>query len=112
MFGSGSAARLDSPCLCYYRVKARRVEQSLMPYIYIIKSINFPKTYVGSTPRPLEVRLAEHNYGHCPYTKRHKPWELVYSEEFDSLADARAREKYFKTGAGRRFIKKNKIIRE
>lgn len=83
-----------------------------MAYVYILKSVEFQKTYVGSTPRPLELRLAEHNYGHCDYTKRYKPWKLIYSEKFDSLQEARLREKYFKSGAGRKFIKKSNIVRE
>lgn len=32
--------------------------------------------------------------------------ELVYREEYDTFNEARAREKYFKTATGRRFLKK------
>jgi putative endonuclease len=34
------------------------------------------------------------------------PFELVYSEEFETEIEAINREKYFKTAAGRRFLKK------
>ena len=37
-----------------------------------------------------------------PYT----PFILMYSESFETEAEAIDREKYFKTAAGRRFIKK------
>jgi putative endonuclease len=33
------------------------------------------------------------------------PFELVYFEEFETRNEARAREKYFKSAAGRRFLK-------
>ncbi len=54
----------------------------------------------------LEKRLGEHNRGESQYTETKKPWELVYFETFDTLQEARQREKYFKSGAGRRFRKK------
>jgi len=38
------------------------------------------------------------------------PWKLVYKEEYDSIVDARKREKYFKSAAGRRFLEKNMNI--
>jgi hypothetical protein len=31
----------------------------------------------------------------------------LYTEEFSTASEARQREKYFKTGAGRRYIKEN-----
>jgi len=34
------------------------------------------------------------------------PFELIYKESFTTREDAVAREKYFKTSAGRRFLKK------
>ena len=34
-----------------------------------------------------------------------KNLKLVYSENYDSFAEARKRELYFKTAAGRRFLK-------
>ena len=37
-----------------------------------------------------------------PYT----PFELVYTEELNTRSEAIAREKYFKTAAGRKFLKK------
>ncbi|WP_292860616.1 GIY-YIG nuclease family protein [Microbacterium sp.] len=49
--------------------------------------------YVGST-RNLEHRLWLHDIGEgAEYTKRRRPLELVYVEEFAQVADALAREK-------------------
>lgn len=81
-----------------------------MAYTYILKSINYPKTYTGSTP-DLNKRVKEHNSGQCTFTKRYLPWELAYSEEYATLREARLREKYFKSASGRRYIKKHNLIR-
>jgi putative endonuclease len=80
-----------------------------MAFVYILKSTNFPKTYVGSTVN-FERRLTEHNSGKSTFTKRYLPWVVVYKEEFDDLSLARKREKYLKSADGRKFIKQNKII--
>jgi putative endonuclease len=77
-----------------------------MAFVYILKSRDFPITYVGSTT-DLQRRLDEHNSGSKRFTNRHKPWDLVYSEEITDLSIARKREKYLKSGAGRRFITKH-----
>jgi putative endonuclease len=38
------------------------------------------------------------------------PWEIVYFEEFESLKEARSREIFFKTGAGREYLKRKLSI--
>jgi len=49
--------------------------------------------YVGST-WDLEKRVWEHNEGlGAKYTVRRRPVNLVFAEEFDSIADAFQREK-------------------
>lgn len=80
-----------------------------MAYVYILKSINYPKTYTGSTT-DLVRRIKEHNSERSLFSKRYAPWKLIYEEEFDTLEQARSREKYLKSAAGRRFIKKNVTI--
>ena len=76
-----------------------------MYFVYILKSLSARKTYVGSTDN-LVRRLAEHNTGKSTFTKTFLPWKLIYSEECDSLKSVRNREKYFKTAAGRKVLKK------
>ncbi|HWP61275.1 MAG TPA: GIY-YIG nuclease family protein [Candidatus Paceibacterota bacterium] len=80
-----------------------------MAWVYILKSLSFPKTYVGSTT-DFERRIKEHNSGKHPYTSRFLPWDVVYTETFAELGDARRREKYLKSAAGRRFIQRQNII--
>jgi len=76
-----------------------------MAFVYILKSLNKNITYTGSTT-DLERRLKEHNGGECEFTKKYLPWELFYKEEYENLSEARKREKYLKTCAGRKFVKK------
>lgn len=57
----------------------------------------------------LDERLREHNNGVSTYTRRYKPWVLVYKEYCEDMQTARIREKYFKSAAGRRYIKKLNI---
>lgn len=77
-----------------------------MYYVYILKSLNFPKTYVGMTNNVVR-RLAQHNSGYHFYTKRYLPWEIMYTETSESREQARIREKYYKSAAGRRWIRYN-----
>lgn len=74
-------------------------------WIYILESIEYEKRYVGITNN-LERRLKEHNYGKSIYTRKFKPWKIIFTEEADNLSEARVREKYYKSAAGRKRIKK------
>ncbi|MFD2099429.1 GIY-YIG nuclease family protein [Flagellimonas iocasae] len=73
-------------------------------YAYIIKSLVDGRLYKGHT-KDIEKRLGEHNSGKTKSTKGYLPWELVYFEKFETKEEAIEREKYFKTGIGREFLK-------
>lgn len=61
--------------------------------------------YKGHTDN-LERRYHQHKTGNgANHTKIHKPVKLVYYEEVNTLEKAVEREKYFKSGCGREFIK-------
>ena len=61
-------------------------------YMYILKCSD-GSYYTGST-RELEKRVMGHNMGMgSNYTRKHRPVELVYFEEFQRVDDAFAREK-------------------
>ncbi len=77
----------------------------MIHYIYILKSLDYEKTYVGIT-NDLKRRLSEHNSGNSIYTGKFKPWKIVYAEEYSTIQEARRKEKYFKTSAGRKKLKK------
>ena len=40
------------------------------------------------------------------------PFKVIYFEEFDTEQEAISREKYFKSAAGRRFLKKKLALQE
>jgi len=76
-----------------------------MYFVYVLKSINHNKTYVGYTNN-LNRRIEEHNKGRSKFTRTYKPWQLIYKEEYPTISEAMKREKYLKTSAGRNFLKK------
>jgi putative endonuclease len=73
-------------------------------YAYVIYSKSHNRFYKGHCSN-LEKRLKQHNAGQTKSIRPFLPFELVYFEEFDSREEAVIREKYFKTAAGRKFIK-------
>jgi putative endonuclease len=69
--------------------------------VYILYSDALRKYYVGQT-KDLERRIEEHNRGKTSFTAKGVPWKIIWSNEFDSRADAMAMEKRIKSrGAGR-----------
>lgn len=74
--------------------------------VYILKSLAQRKFYTGHTDN-LVRRLNEHNSGKNYYSKRFKFWSVIHIEKYKLLNEAVAREKYFKSAAGRRWLKKN-----
>ena len=77
-----------------------------MYYVYIIKSTQESHWYTGHTSH-LENRLKIHNSGKVKSTKSFRPWMIVYYEEFPSRDEAINREKFLKTGQGRKWIMAN-----
>jgi putative endonuclease len=75
-----------------------------MYYVYVLRSTKSGRLYTGCTS-DLRKRLAEHNDGRSEYTKNRGPYELVYYEACIDMKDAYAREKYLKTGMGKRYLK-------
>jgi len=75
-----------------------------MYYCYILLSKKDGNLYTGFTPN-LKRRLAQHNSGKVQSTKPRRPLALIYYEACLIEQDARAREKYLKSGIGKRFIR-------
>jgi predicted GIY-YIG superfamily endonuclease len=74
--------------------------------VYIIRSIPYPtQTYVGYT-RNLEVRLAAHNSGQSPHTRKFQPWiaetVICFSDKYLALQF----ERYLKSHSGKAFASK------
>lgn len=75
-----------------------------MHYTYILRSKKDGKWYTGCT-NDLRKRLRQHNAGYMKATNKRRPFELIYYEACSEQGDAYAREKYLKTGMGKRYIK-------
>jgi putative endonuclease len=73
--------------------------------VYVLRSLKDGKHYTGSTG-DLRRRLQEHARGHTQTTRRRGPFELVYTEKYGTLEEARAREKQLKSGKGREELKR------
>jgi putative endonuclease len=76
-----------------------------MYYVYILRN-NFEKLYIGYTP-DLKRRINDHQKGYgCRTTSLRSNWKLIYHEAYLSKQDAFGREKFLKSGSGRKYIKK------
>ena len=73
-------------------------------YTYVLKSLKDLDHYIGWTD-DLDARIKKHNNGLVESTKFRRPLALVYFEACTSKEKAIKREKYFKTGFGRKFLK-------
>ena len=60
--------------------------------------------YVGYTA-DLRKRITEHKRGGAIATRHRGPWRLIYYEAYLESADAKGRERYLKSGGGRRFLR-------
>lgn len=75
-----------------------------MFYTYVLKSITDKKLYIGWC-KDLKKRVFEHNKGLVDATKSRLPFTIIYYEACLTKEKAIKREKYFKTGFGRRYLK-------
>ena len=76
-----------------------------MYFVYILKSKKNGKSYVGSTSKLPEQRLSEHNLGSNVWTRYNGPFDLKYYETFVCREDALNREKFLKSGVGKKVKK-------
>ncbi|WP_276359895.1 GIY-YIG nuclease family protein [Daejeonella sp. H1SJ63] len=75
-----------------------------MFFVYAIRSMTRNYIYVGLTSN-IDRRLSEHNSGNNKTTKPYIPFELIITESFLTRIEARAREKYLKSGIGKEYLK-------
>jgi putative endonuclease len=65
-------------------------------YLYILKCVD-GSYYVGTARSGLEARVAEHNAGvFGGYTAKRRPVSLIFSQHFESIADAISAERQVK----------------
>lgn len=73
-------------------------------FTYVILSEKDGKFYTGTTG-DLNKRIEYHNKGLVVSTKYRLPVKLIYFEACLSKEDAFRRERYLKTGMGKRYLK-------
>ena len=73
-------------------------------YTYLLRSSRTEKWYTGYT-KDLRNRFNEHQNNKSEYTKGRGPFKLIYYEACMNEFDAKAREKYLKSGMGRRYLR-------
>jgi putative endonuclease len=75
-----------------------------MHYVYVLRSIADDGFYTGYSAN-LRKRFDQHARGAAFATSYRGPWKLIYYEAYLEQADALGRERYLKSGAGRRFLR-------
>ena len=75
-----------------------------MHYVYVLRSARDDGLYIGYSAN-LRRRFMQHSEGTARATAHRRPWTLIYYEAYLDLIDALGRERYLKSGAGRRFLK-------
>jgi putative endonuclease len=73
-------------------------------YVYVLLSEKDGNWYTGYTSN-LKRRLGEHEAGNTPSTLHRGPWRLIYFEGSLNVMDAQARERYLKSGMGKRYVR-------
>lgn len=74
-------------------------------YVYILFSFHDHRLYIGYTEN-LKKRLGNHFGGEVSATKLRRPLILMHYEALTNKKDAKAREKFLKSGFGRSQMKK------
>ena len=77
--------------------------------VYILFSPQYQKTYFGYTSNLIQ-RFYSHNLmSKKGYTSRYRPWEVIHVEFLSSKREALKREKFLKSGLGRKWIRQHII---
>ena len=74
-----------------------------MAYTYVLLSERDGRMYTGSTGN-LRARFRDHVAGRVHSTAYRRPLKLLYYEACLDAADARRRERFLKTGKGKRYL--------
>ncbi|MBI4982242.1 MAG: GIY-YIG nuclease family protein [Candidatus Omnitrophica bacterium] len=75
-----------------------------MYYLYILLNEAKNRTYAGVAD-DVEKRLKEYNAGRVKSSSPYRPYKVIHTESFETLSEARQKEKFYKSTTGRRRIK-------
>ncbi len=82
-----------------------------MYFVYIIKSVKNGRYYTGFTSN-LELRIKQHNDGQTKSLKNRGPFEIVFTQTYNTALEARRREieiKKYKGGRAFRELLNSKV---
>ena len=75
-------------------------------YVYVLEN-RHDKSWYTSFTENIKQRLINHNSGRGGNTtKRKGGWKLIYCEIYINKQDAIGREKFLKSGSGKKYLKK------
>ncbi len=75
-----------------------------MFYTYILNNPLTDRYYIGSTNN-IDRRIKQHSKGYTRTSNILKTFKLVYTEEFETVKEARDREKQLKSYKSKKYIK-------
>ena len=75
-----------------------------MFYVYAIRSKTRNYIYAGLTDNIVR-RFHQHNAGLNPTTKPYAPFDLIWSQAYNTRTEARKKERYLKSGIGKQFLR-------
>ena len=77
---------------------------SMFYSVYVLLSLKDKMFYTGYS-KHLAIRIEQHDSGLCISTRNRLPVKLIYYENCLNRTDAIARERYLKSGMGKRYIR-------
>ena len=83
----------------------RKTVEEAMHYVYVLRSLKSGRLYIGSSG-DRETRSDAHNSGRTCWSRNDRPWVRVLLDEHPDRASAEKRERYLKSGWGRRTLSK------
>jgi len=75
-----------------------------MYYVYILLNEAKTRTYTGVSDN-VDNRLTEHHAGSVKSSRPYRPYKIIHVEPFETLSEARQKEKFYKSATGRRRLK-------
>ena len=75
-----------------------------MYHVYVLLNEAKTRTYTGVAD-DINKRLEEHNAGRVTSSRPYRPYKIIHTESFETLSEARQKEKLYKSTTGRRRLK-------
>jgi len=72
-----------------------------------LRSLTSGKRYIGYTAKAVQERLLDHHSGTNQWTRAHRPFEIIHCETYQDKKFAIQRERFLKSGSGRRWLDDN-----